>query len=287
MTKPSIREQILDVESVQNIFPEYSNILHIYHKTLLILLSLYESKQKGAKITLNNKDIEKKLEKTIKSREPIIDSLTKEDFNSNDILDAVKKIVKLLIDENAEGGDLRHLKEDIENGELAINEAIDSVLKADAHWFNIQSKKYGIEPALLLFIFDSPLKPFFEYIAQNVEDKIKETWLEPYCPVCGRQPIIAKKRKMKHYMVCVYCGIEYLFDMFRCINCGNNDPTFMGFIKVNEHDNYELNYCEICNHYIKVIEESLIIKIPSGLEDLLTRKLDNIATTDEFNFKRS
>jgi formate dehydrogenase maturation protein FdhE len=287
MTKPSIREQIIDVESAQNIFPEYSNILDIHHKTLLILLSLNESKQKGVKITLNKNDIEKKLEKTIESRKPIIDSLTNEDFNSDDILDAVKKIVNLLIDESAEGGELGYLNEDIENGELVISEAINSVLKADAHWFNIQSKKYGVEPALLLFIFDSPLKPFFEYIARNVEEKIKETWLEPYCPVCGRQPIIAKKRKMKHYMVCVYCGIEYLFDMFRCINCGNNDPTSMGFIKVREHDNYELNYCEICNHYIKVLEEGSISKISSGLEDLLTRELDNIATADMFNFKRS
>jgi formate dehydrogenase maturation protein FdhE len=75
--------------------------------------------------------------------------------------------------------------------------------------------------------------------------------------------------------------------MFKCVNCGNNDPTLMGFLKFKGQEGFELNFCEACNHYIKIIDEDLPIRnIPYGLEDLLTRELDNIATNSDLNLRR-
>jgi len=287
MAKPSIRDQMTNVESAIVNYPKYEKVLSLHNKILNILLPLDESEKRGAKVAMNYETLNNILEKTNATKKPMINFFKESDFDLDVLSNVATNIVKLLIDVNSDGDELRHFVKSMENGDVAVSEAIDSILREDSKWFKYESEKYGIDSSLLLLIFDSPLKPFFEQIARNVEEKIKETWWESYCPVCGRQSAVARNIKLKRYMVCIYCGSEYLVDMFKCINCGNNDPTSMGFIKIKRNDEYELNYCEVCNHYIKILEESLSVeKIPSGLEDLLTRELDNIATGSDLCLKR-
>jgi FdhE protein len=121
-----------------------------------------------------------------------------------------------------------------------------------------------------------------------VEKDFIELWWEPFCPVCGRKSKVARMRKGKRYMACSYCGCQYLTDRFICPVCTNNDPTTQGFISFPENLAYEINYCEACNQYIKVIyEERMRKKIPEGLEDLLTRELDIFAQSEEIGFIRA
>jgi formate dehydrogenase maturation protein FdhE len=287
LVKPPIREQIIRVESAKEHFTEYGKIL-IFHKSMLeILLSLDESLKRGVKKALTNEYLNYLLEKTVSSKTPIGSYFNASDFDMGPILDATKGIIQLLIDEKGEGEELKLFAEELENNDAIMSEAIESILKEDSKWFQRQSERYSIESALLLLIFDSPLKPFFEEISRKVEETIKETWLEPYCPVCGRQSTVAINRKLKRYMICPYCGLEYLVDPFNCLNCGNNDPTSMGFISITGYEGYELNYCELCNHYIKILDEGLALKIPSGLEDLLTRDLDCIAKGSDLGLERA
>jgi formate dehydrogenase maturation protein FdhE len=75
--------------------------------------------------------------------------------------------------------------------------------------------------------------------------------------------------------------------MFICPICSNNDPTRQGFVSFPGNLAYELNYCEVCNQYLKVIyEERLQKKLPEGLEDLLTRELDVFAQSEAIGFIR-
>jgi hypothetical protein len=288
LAKPIIREQILQVESAIQNYPKYEKILGLHKRILNILLPLDESQKRGAKIALSNETLDNFLEKTISSRKPMSSFFNESDFDSILLSDVAKNIVKLLIDANADGDEMRRFSCSMENGDVVAREAIGSILREDSKWFKNQSEKYGVDSALLLLIFDSPLRPFFEQIARHLEEMIKETWLEPYCPVCGRQSNVARKRNLNRYMICSYCGLEYLVDMFKCINCWNIDPTSMGFIKINGQKDYELNYCEACNHYIKILDEDTATrKIPRGLEEILTRELDNFAKDSDLHLKRT
>ena len=99
---------------------------------------------------------------------------------------------------------------------------------------------------------------------------------------------MARIRQGKRYMTCTFCGAEYLVDLFFCTNCGNNDPRTIGFIAPEGLTGCEINYCEKCNRYTKVLyEDRLTREIPRGLEDLLTRGLDELARGEEFGFKRA
>jgi DNA-directed RNA polymerase subunit RPC12/RpoP len=287
MSKTKIKEQIFEVEKAIVNFPKYEKILRFHKKILEILLPLDESMESLVKIDLNKKTFECFLDEIIASKNSLNKLIKKSDFDRIIVMNTVKKIIQILLDNNANGDELRVFREYIEENEVVINDAISSILEEDPKWFESRSKKFGIEPSLLLLIFESPLRPFFEKVSRELEEEIKEIWLKSYCPICGRQSNVARKKKNKRYMVCPYCGLEYLVDMFECINCGNIDPTRMGFIKIKENKEYELNYCRVCNHYIKILDEDLAtVKIPYGLEDLLTRDLDSIASSSDFNLKR-
>jgi FdhE protein len=180
------------------------------------------------------------------------------------------------------------LLEAIRNKNNLINNSLKAIFKEDSDWFDQMGENYGVEPSLLLMIFDLPLRPFFENLSRKIEDKIIETWWESHCPVCGRTPKVAITRKGKRYMACSYCGTQYLVDLFICTNCGNNDPNKFGFITFKDHPEYELNYCEECNHYLKIGDEEKIGKrVPRGLEDLITQELDVRAQSDEFKLSRN
>jgi hypothetical protein len=282
-----IIEQIKDTEKTIQYFPKYEKVLKMHKKILKILLPLDESEKRGVFITFTKETLQSYLNNSKTSRKPIIKHLQSSDFNLTQISDLSKKISEELIYFEAHDEKLKLFHKKIGKGELT-KEAIDSIIKEDYKWFENQSEIFGVEPSLLLLIFDSPLRPFFEQVARDIEENIKETWLEPYCAVCGRQSNVARKRKLNRYMICSYCGLEYLVDMFKCINCGNIDPTLMGFIKIREHKDYELNYCKVCDHYIKILDEDIALrKIPRGLEDILTRELDNFAQSDDLHLKRA
>ncbi len=83
-------------------------------------------------------------------------------------------------------------------------------------------------------------------------------------------------------MVCKYCGIEYLFDMFKCINCGNTNPNSMGFVKINKTDNYEINYCEVCKNYIKVYQDNTNIDTLIELQDIISKEKADIFMREFF-----
>ena len=83
-------------------------------------------------------------------------------------------------------------------------------------------------------------------------------------------------------MVCMYCGTDYLFDQFACVNCGNNDPNTLGFIALEDYPGYEIDYCEKCSNYIKVIYPDRV----KGFEDLFTWELDDFAENSGLGLER-
>jgi FdhE protein len=288
LAKSSIKNQILEIESAMGYYPESSKILIIQKGILEILLLLANLLAEEAKESLSDEVADDILKKAVSSKNPMNNYLSASDFDLGVILDTAKHIVEFLFEITNTSCELERLIQALEEGEVEAKEAVDAILKKDAGWFQLLSERYGIDPSLLLLIFDSPMRPFFEDLARKVETRLIEIWWEPFCPVCGRQSVVARTTQSKRYMVCSYCGMEYLVNQFKCINCGNNDPTSLGFVSIEGHDEYELNYCEICKHYIKVLhEEQLRGKMPRGLEDLLTRKLDNFAISLDLGLKRA
>lgn len=288
MPKPNIMEQIREVDSAVKDYPEYIEPLNIHRAVLEILMPVAESPRKGAREALSIEVVKDLQEKAAASRRPISSFLDVSIFSEDTVLGVARSITECLMQRRSMGDELGGFNRSLESGEVDVRDAMEAILKEDAAWFNHLSARFGVESSLLLYIFDAPLRPFFEEVARKVDRTFTEKWWEPFCPVCGRNSSVARIRQKKRYMICTYCGAEYLVDLFLCVNCGNKDPYSLGFITFEEHPEYELNYCEKCNHYIKdIYEERLSRRIPKGLEDLLTQELDIMAKANELGLKRT
>jgi len=226
-------------------------------------------------------------EKAVALKRPISNFLDPTIFDEGKVSRIVGEIGDYLMRTRPQGTPLRRFLTALGMGAVDAGEAVKAILEENAEWLQRLGEKYGVEPSSLLFLFETPLRPFFEDVARRVDEELIESWWEPFCPVCGRTSIVARIRQRKRYMTCTYCGAEHLVDLFLCVNCGNKEPNSLGFITFKEHPEFELNYCEKCNHYIKSIyEERLRKKIPNGLEDLLTQGLDVLAEGHDLGLKR-
>jgi len=288
LPRPTIGEQIREIDFALGDYPQYTDILNFHKAILEILMPTGDFPTKGAREALSDEAVKDLKERAVSSKKPIRSFLDASIFDEDNIMSTASDIVECLMHSRPGGETLEGLLKALEHGEVDARATIGAILGEDASCFQQLGDMFGVEPALLLFIFETPLRPFFEDIARRVEEELIETWWEPFCPVCGRTSPVARVRQRKRYMTCTYCGAEYLVDLFLCVYCGNKDPHSLGFIAFEEHPEYELDYCEKCNHYIKVIyEERRPKKIPRGLEDLLTRELDVLAKGYELGQSRT
>ena len=84
-------------------------------------------------------------------------------------------------------------------------------------------------------------------------------WTRNYCPVCGRQPIMAHLRKEKEgrarFLVCDGCHTEWPFARVGCAYCGNEDLTKMHILEPEGQSAIRLDVCDKCHAYLKTYNE--------------------------------
>jgi len=86
-------------------------------------------------------------------------------------------------------------------------------------------------------------------------DRDRPRFSENYCPVCGRQPVIADLRKYRQGrardLVCGGCGTRWHYTRVGCVYCGNTDLQKMHTLEPEGSDIMRLDVCDACHHYIK------------------------------------
>lgn len=86
-------------------------------------------------------------------------------------------------------------------------------------------------------------------------DRDQPRFSENYCPVCGRQPVIADLRKYRQGrardLVCGGCGTRWHYTRVGCVYCGNTDLQKMHTLEPEGSDIMRLDVCDACHHYIK------------------------------------
>jgi hypothetical protein len=268
--------------------PQYETIVELHKGILRILLEIEKTPNKGAKRAFNNKEINSLIDKTLTSKNPIIKLIEPSLFKGNIMTDSTIQATEHLSRSGSDEWNLCKILEALRSNELDVDKAIMAVINEDSDWFLKTGEIYKVDSSVLIYIFSLPLQPFFEDLSRRVQSRLRETWFESYCPVCGRQSVVAKMVERKRYMVCMYCGTEYLTDQFTCVNCGNRDPNTLGFIALEGYPGYELDYCEKCSNYVKVIYPDRIAEeIPQGFEDLFTLYIDDLAKKTGLGLRRS
>jgi len=128
------------------------------------------------------------------------------------------------------------------------------------------------------FLLLSFLNPFYERLAESMEVD-KENWLKTKCPVCGFKPsvsYIADSQEVEggRFLRCVLCNTDWLYNRNRCVNCGNEDDKEMDYYYQEENRAVQLQVCQKCGHYIKLIDMRLDGLAVPHVEDVATLILD-------------
>ncbi len=104
-------------------------------------------------------------------------------------------------------------------------------------------------------------------------------WAKNYCPICGRQPVMAHLRKEKEgrarFLLCDGCHTEWPFARVGCVYCGNTDLTKMHILEPEKQTAMRMDVCDVCQSYIKTYNEEGAESV--YLHDWATIHLDLLA----------
>jgi len=76
------------------------------------------------------------------------------------------------------------------------------------------------------------------------------------------------------FLRCVLCNTDWLYNRNRCVNCGNEDDKEMDYYYQEENRAVQLQVCQKCGHYIKLIDMRLDGLAVPHVEDVASLVLD-------------
>ena len=115
--------------------------------------------------------------------------------------------------------------------------------------------------------------------------EVWDEWLKPYCPVCGRKPVLAQLRKQNEgrarYLKCDGCGTMWRWNRLGCTYCDNEDLKKMHILELESEPQMRIDVCDKCNSYIKTYNEEGNEDI--YLTDWLTLHFDLLAEEENLH----
>jgi formate dehydrogenase maturation protein FdhE len=152
------------------------------------------------------------------------------------------------------------------------------------------SRQLGVEEAVLATLTRSVTFPHWELVAAAwLPPGELEEWKRFRCPTCGGPPALAEvatadggggvvRSGRQRFMHCPFCGTRWLVPVMQCPTCCSTTPGDAKYLFTDEEPELRIDFCESCNHYIKVVDtDKTAGRLHIGLELLASVHLDTIA----------
>lgn len=123
------------------------------------------------------------------------------------------------------------------------------------------SQEAGLDLSLLQFLINHTLHPLLRRYAQALAPFIdRESWYQPYCPVCGGEPDFAvlSKPHGARRLLCSRCDFEWPYRRTSCPFCGCEDPEQYQYVPSDDNI-YRLYLCDHCHRYLKTLDEREVL----------------------------
>jgi hypothetical protein len=148
LAKSLLTEQLMEVKSLKEDFPQYENLLDFNQKILEAIISIGELSNFGLNKSFDEDFVTGLKEKTLSSRKPMNYFLEPSFFETVLMLEATIEITSSLQSLEADTEGLETFHDVLENKLIDHEKGIKAVLEEDFDWFNNLSKKYGVEASL-------------------------------------------------------------------------------------------------------------------------------------------
>jgi len=87
---------------------------------------------------------------------------------------------------------------------------------------------------------------------------ISRASVQPLCPFCGEQPVVAALRPAgdggKRSLICSLCSTEWDFRRMLCPRCGEEDQEKLPIYTAERFPHVRLEPCDTCHGYLKAVD---------------------------------
>jgi FdhE protein len=168
-------------------------------------------------------------------------------------------LVEMLIENVPDNEAAKAIQKSINAGLLHANLWCDNIEGVEINLIGLAEKE-KLDTPLLLELAYWAMTPYWRVAANDYKESLQaiSTDERGTCPICGRHAelaILDDKDHGKRYLICINCDFRWSFKRIGCINCGNIDFKKLGYILVDNVDNYKFYHCEQCKTYLKTIDQ--------------------------------
>ncbi|WP_312473175.1 formate dehydrogenase accessory protein FdhE [Neobacillus sp.] len=170
------------------------------------------------------------------------------------------------------------------NEEIAIN-WIEEAFAFNHLYFASFAEENGLEEWIPQFLAETALRPYLQLTAEKVQHEIHRAVPGAGCPVCG-EPVrlAALEDEGKKVIHCPRCLAHWHAKRLECSHCGNENHKTVQFLTIEGDSVSQIQVCDECNGYIKIIDTRQYISQPSAaLLDLNSIHLDFVAQENSYN----
>ncbi|MEH7353716.1 formate dehydrogenase accessory protein FdhE [Neobacillus drentensis] len=170
------------------------------------------------------------------------------------------------------------------NEETAIR-WIDEAFSFNHLYFASFAEENGLEEWIPQFLAETALRPYLQLTAEKVQHDINHAVPGAGCPVCGEPVRLASlEEEGKKVIHCPRCLAHWNAKRLECSHCGNEDHKTIQFLTIEGDAISQIQVCEECKGYIKIIDTRQYITKPSAaLLDLNSIHLDFVAQENGYN----
>lgn len=146
-------------------------------------------------------------------------------------------------------------------------------------YFASFAKENSLDSWIPQFIAETVLRPYLQLAAEKVQGEIEYAVHGAGCPVCGEPVRLAQlEGEGKKVLHCPRCLAHWHDKRITCSHCGNEDHETVQFLTIEGDAAAQIQVCEECKGYTKIIDtRQYIVKPTPAMLDLNTIHLDYAA----------
>jgi FdhE protein len=234
--------------------------------------------QKEWKKELNPEAVQPKLDKAaLQAGIPVV-SLTSFQFDFPLYIKWVKELAKFLYPNSQSSSSSEQIVNSIMNEETAKS-WIEAAISCNHIYFHEFAEKNQIDEWFPPFVAEMAVRPYLQVLAEKVQSQVDDWLPGSGCPVCGEPVRLSQlEGEGKKVVHCPRCLFHWNVNRLTCCHCGNKNHETIRFLTIEEDPASQIQVCEECHGYTKMIDtRQYLAKPESYMLDLTTLHLDFIA----------
>lgn len=190
--------------------------------------------------------------------------------------------VMVRVGKDADEG-LERLRAALGDGTLDLLLLLRACMDRDRKTVMAAATAVRIEPALLAFALETPLRTALEQEAQGLAPALVEGWQGDSCPVCGSPPAMAELvGEEGRFLSCSACFHRWPYKLLGCPACGNEEPDQLTYFTADDGP-VRVDLCLACARYMKTRDSRKgNADVPLEAEHLATVHLDLAAAREGY-----